>query len=436
MSLQPSRRPCSHPLYQVIYRFAGRDASTEYNEVHAPSLIRSTLPAKDHIGNLDASTVTEAWTRANSPPEAEPGSAPESAALPPLSSIINLDDFALAAERSLPAKAWAYISSGSNANITRDANSAVLQRILLRPRVLRPVGAVRTATALFGSPLALPLYISPMGAARTGGPGAELDLARAAAARGIGYCFATPASHPHGAIIDAFPAPAPGAPGALWFQLYMDRDRAKSAAALARVAAAPGKVRAVLLTVDLPVVSKREADERVRMAAVDVNANTGVAVGVPADGRGGGFARRTGAFIDPDLGWADVAWARRAAGGLPLLLKGVQTAEDARRALEAGVDGIVLSNHGGRAADTAAPAILTLLELHRCCPEVLAAMPVLVDGGFRRGSDVVKALCLGAAAVGIGRPFMYALGYGQEGVEHAIDGKFCPPLAGRGGRCR
>jgi len=213
----------------------------------------------------------------------------------------------------------------------------------------------------------------------------------------------------------------------------MDKDRAKSAAALRRAAASP-KVRAVLLTVDLPVVSKREADERVRMAAADVNANTGVAVSTqPA--RGFGFARQTGSFIDPDLSWADVAWVRRAltaaaaadADGraprppLPLLLKGVQTAEDARRACRAGVDGIVLSNHGGRAADTAPPAILTLLELHRCCPEVLGAVAVLVDGGFRRGSDVVKALSLGAAAVGIGRPFLYALGYGRDGVEHAID---------------
>lgn len=105
------------------------------------------------------------------------------------------------------------------------------------------------------------------------------------------------------------------------------------------------------------------------------------------------------------------------------MVKGIQRSADAILAMRYGCQGLVLSNHGGRAVDTAPPAILTLLELQKNCPEVFGAMEVLVDGGFRRGSDVVKAICLGASAVGLGRPFLYALGYGQEGIERAVQSK-------------
>jgi L-lactate dehydrogenase (cytochrome) len=127
-----------------------------------------------------------------------------------------------------------------------------------------------------------------------------------------------------------------------------------------------------------------------------------------------------GSFIDPTLSWDDLSWLR-AHTHLPILLKGVQCSADARKAMELGVHGIVLSNHGGRALDSAPPALLTLLELHKECPEVFGAMEVLIDGGIRRGSDILKAVCLGASGVGLGRPFMYAVGYGKDGVEHAVN---------------
>jgi L-lactate dehydrogenase (cytochrome) len=109
---------------------------------------------------------------------------------------------------------------------------------------------------------------------------------------------------------------------------------------------------------------------------------------------------------------------------LPILVKGIQRVEDARIAMQVGFDGIIVSNHGGRAADTAPPAILILLEIHRYCPEIFGKMKVLVDGGFRRGSDVVKAICLGASAVGLGRSFHYSINYGQQGVEHAVNSEY------------
>jgi L-lactate dehydrogenase (cytochrome) len=184
-----------------------------------------------------------------------------------------------------------------------------------------------------------------------------------------------------------------------------------------RQISANSKVKAVFVTVDLPVVSKREDDERVKPEnVVEKSVSSG------RDDKGAGLARRSGSFIDPALTWDDIPWIRQHTH-LPIVIKGIQRWEDAVTACKLGCEGIVVSNHGGRAADTAPPSIITLLELHRNCPEVFASMEVLIDGGFRRGSDVVKAICLGASAVGMGRPFLYAVNYGTAGVEHAISSK-------------
>ncbi len=182
-------------------------------------------------------------------------------------------------------------------------------------------------------------------------------------------------------------------------------------------------IAAIFVTVDAPVAGKREADERVR---ADETLSTPMSGSKASnDKRGGGLGRIMGSYIDASLSWDDLAWLRRHWGG-PIVLKGVQGAADAQRAMHEGLQGVMLSNHGGRSLDTSPPAILILLELQRCCPEVFELMEVYVDGGVRRGTDVLKALCLGATAVGIGRSFLYALNYGQDGVEHAIDREFLP----------
>lgn len=227
-------------------------------------------------------------------------------------------------------------------------------------------------------------------------------------------CIATPASYALSEILGETPTQA-------WYQVYINKERSKTEA-LVRQAEASGKVKALFVTADLPVMSKREDDERVKpegsqAALVKISQGSGR--------KSAGLAKATSSFIDPTFCWDDLMWLRGITA-LPILLKGVQRAEDARLALRAGFDGIVVSNHGGRAADTAPPAILILLEIHRYCPEVFGRLKVFVDGGFRRGSDVVKAICLGASAVGLGRPFAYALRYGQKGVEHAVDCEYSP----------
>ena len=136
------------------------------------------------------------------------------------------------------------------------------------------------------------------------------------------------------------------------------------------------------------------------------------------------MGRLMGSYVDKGLTWDDLPWIHKTSGGLPLVLKGIQNATDARHALNyhdndhGGVRALFLSNHGGRSLDTTQPAILTLLELHRTCPEVFDKFEIYVDGGITRGTDILKALCLGATAVGLGRPFLYSLCYGMEGVEH------------------
>ncbi|KID82907.1 mitochondrial cytochrome b2-like protein [Metarhizium guizhouense ARSEF 977] len=393
----------SHPGGpEIIHQYSGRDASVPYNEVHAPSLIKSSLDAKHHIGTLDAATVTESWTAANTPaPQAKAASSK-----PPLADIINMYDFEKAAHQSFTNKAWAYINGASNDSITRDINIETLKKIWFRPAVMKNVSRVTTRTSLFGCRLDAPFYVAPTGAVRTAGEEGELALARGAGPSGIIHCISTPASYPHDEILQATPEHA-------FFQLYVDKDRAKSAKLLRQISA-NDKVKAVFVTVDLPVVSKREDDERVKAEnVVEKQVSPG------QDQKGAGLARQSGSFIDPAVTWDDIPWIRKHTH-LPIVVKGIQRWQDARTALGLGCEGIVVSNHGGRAADTAQPSIITLLELHRNCPEVFGSMEVLVDGGFRRGSDIVKAICLGASAVGVGRPFLYAVNYGTAGVEHAV----------------
>lgn len=199
----------------------------------------------------------------------------------------------------------------------------------------------------------------------------------------------------------------------------MNRDREKSARLLKRISAIR-QVKAVFVTVDAAWPGKREADERLK---ADENITVPMSPSTAKnDKHGGGLGRVMAGYIDPGLTWEDLAWIRKHTH-LPLCLKGVMSADDAILAMEAGIDGILISNHGGRNLDTSPPSIVTLLECHRRCPEIFDKMEVFIDGGIRRGSDILKAICLGATAVGMGRSMLFAANYGQEGVEHLIDSR-------------
>ena len=220
--------------------------------------------------------------------------------------------------------------------------------------------------------------------------------------------------------MDELRATAPST--SFFFQLYVNRDRAKSAALLRQCSANPS-IKAIFVTVDASWPGKREADERVK---ADESLSVPMAPSqAKNDKKGGGLGRVMAGFIDPGLTWKDLNWVRQQTH-LPVCLKGVMSADDAILAMRAGLNGILLSNHGGRNLDTSPPSIITLLELHKRCPEIFDRTEIYVDSGIRRGTDILKAVCLGATAVGMGRSMLFAANYGQEGVEHLIDSKCTP----------
>ena len=360
------------------------------------------------MGELDISSVTQRDAEKKTV-TVTPSDGPLK---PELRDIISLNDFEAVALTSLSRKSWAFVSSGANDNLTRNDNVTYLQRVWLRPAIMRNVGTSNTRTNLFGCELEIPIYIAPVGAAKAVCEEGELALAGGAAKSGIIQCIATTSSYPLREILDTTPTQA-------FFQLYVNKDR-EASERLIRQATLSGKVKAIFVTADLPVMSKREADERTESTYKNADMIAINKRNAGTNAKTSGLAKSNSSFIDPTFNWQDLQWLRHVTS-LPILVKGIQRAEDARIAMELGFDGIVIGNHGGRAADTAPPAIVILLEVHRNCPEVFQRMKVLVDGGFRRGSDVLKALCLGASAVGFGRPFMYALSYGQEGLEHAVN---------------
>jgi 4-hydroxymandelate oxidase len=332
------------------------------------------------------------------------------------------------AREALAPAHYDYFAGGAGDEQTLAENAAAWRRVWIRPRVMVDVSAVDPSCTLLGRRLELPLLLAPMAAQRLLHPDGELAAARAAGGAGTVYCLSTRATADLAEV-------AAAATGPLWFQLYVDRDRERTERVLARVA--EHGFDAVLLTVDLPVGGRRERERR----HLDVPFPDGVALTSHLGGELGRSHAAVGGW-DAALTWDDVAWVRDASG-LPVIVKGVLCAEDADAALDAGVDAIVVSNHGGRQVDGCVPTAVAL-------PDVAAAVagrvPVLVDGGIRDGSDVLRALALGADAVLIGRPYAWGLASGGEaGVRRVLDAfaedlrralalTGCPTLAAIDGR--
>jgi 4-hydroxymandelate oxidase len=332
-----------------------------------------------------------------------------------LARVVSLADFEPLARLVMEPAAFDYVAGGAWDELTLAENVAAWRRRRLRPRVLVDVSRVDASTTMLGQPTSLPLAIAPMAAEGLAHPDAEVAVARAAANAGVPFILSTMSSRSMEEV-------AAGAPdGVRWFQLYTQVDPGRSRELVQRAEAA--RYSAIVVTVDLPVLGYRERDRRSGFDLVGPHGNfAGLeavathAGGIHATGLGDGFAQ-----IEEDiltgLAWDDLATIR-SWSSLPLLVKGVMTAEDGRLAAEQGVDGIVVSNHGARQLDRVA-APLDVLE------EVVAAVDgraeVWVDGGVRRGLDLAIARALGARGVLVGRPIFWALAAGgQAGVERAL----------------
>jgi len=347
---------------------------------------------------------------------------------------INIEDLRRRARRRLPRAVFDFVDGGANDETTLRANRAAFRRLTFRPRVLVDVSSRDQSTTVLGERLSTPLILGPTGLAGLTWPRGEIAAARAAAKRGALFVLST---HSTCSIEEV----AVAAHGPLWFQLYVGRDRQVTRSLVERARAAG--YRALCLTVDVPVLGQRERDlrngftipPRVTVGNVlDVLRHVGWLRGVlagprvtfrnflDAEGVTSTSALALGAYIqqlhDPSVNWDDLAWFRSLWPG-PLALKGIMNSEDARQALEHGVDAIVVSNHGGRQLDGLPAAIEVLPEI---ATAVGGRAEVIYDGGIRRGADVVKAIALGARACMIGRPFLYGLASGgQAGVERALE---------------
>jgi len=322
--------------------------------------------------------------------------------------LLNVWDYERAAAELLEPGPHAYFAGGAGDEWTLGENVAAFRRLALRPRVLRDVEEVSLATTVLDTELALPILVAPMAFQRLAHRDGEPAMARAAAAVGTVMCVSTVATATPREVADA----APGAPQ--WFQVYMFRDRELTRDFLAQ--ARDAGYRALLLTADTPYLGRRERDVRAGWA---VPADLDVPAMVAALGRMHELSvEEQFGFFSPSVSWRDVEWLSSETS-LPVLVKGVHTSEDALLAVEHGAAGIVVSNHGGRQLD-GVPATIDML------PEVADAVakrvPVLLDGGIRRGTDVVKALALGADAVLAGRAVLWGLAVdGEAGAQRVLE---------------
>ena len=322
-----------------------------------------------------------------------------------MSEPLNVDDFEAAARERLEPGPYAYYAGGAGDEHTLRANSAAFTRWELRPRVLVDVSEVSTETTVLGTRVELPLLVAPTAFHRLAHPEGELATARAAATAGTVMCLSTLSSVSPAELAVA----APGAPQ--WFQLYCSRDRGFTKELVGAVGEAG--FRALVVTVDVPIAGRRERDLRTEYALPD---------DLPAPNLPVVLARKDfhaalSAIVDSTLTWRDLEWLR-SISPLPLIVKGVLTAEDALLAAEHGAAGIVVSNHGGRQLDGVSAALDVLPEVAEAVGE---RVEVLVDGGIRRGTDVLKALALGARAALAGRAVLWGLAAGgEEGVVQVL----------------
>ncbi|KAJ5966599.1 hypothetical protein N7481_013313 [Penicillium waksmanii] len=422
----------SHPGgAKIILKLSGTDATEEYDPIHPPGILEEELKPEACLGTVDASTLAKEEPAAEA---SEPVQGP-----PPVETLLNLDEIEEVATKQVTQKAWAYYSSASDDKFSKQFNNRIYQSILLRPRVFVDCTRCELDTTVLGHKVGLPFFIAPAAMARLGHPAGEAGMAEACRSFGAMQIISNNASMtPEQIVKDAAPDQVFG------WQLYVQTDRKKSEAMLARI----NKLKAIkfiVLTLDAPVPGKREDDERNSLVGAAAPVSSGVKAAErtsddtpDVSGGSGGVGQQLFAGTDPSLRWHEtLPWLAQQTD-LPIVLKGLQTHEDAYIASlhTPQVRGIILSNHGGRALDTAPPAVHTLLEIRKYCPEVLDKLEVYVDGGIRRGTDIVKALCLGAKAVGLGRAALWGLAAGGvDGVRRTLqiladESKTCMRLLG------
>jgi 4-hydroxymandelate oxidase len=328
--------------------------------------------------------------------------------------FLNLEDYRQEAARRLSESAYDYYASGAHDQVTLGRNREAFDEISVYYKVLVDVSKRDLSTTILGREISMPVIVAPTAFHGLSHAGGEVTTARAAAKSGTIMTLSTLSNMPMEEVGAA-------ATSGLWFQLYFYKDRGATKALVERAEAAGAS--ALVLTVDAPYLGCREADVRNRfqlpphLNLVNLLATDEEMANLPVTD-GSGLAAYFASLIENALSWKDLEWLKSITE-LPLLIKGVVRADDAVRAVEHGADGIVVSNHGGRQLDTS-PA--TIEALPAVAKAVAGRLPILMDGGVRRGTDIVKALALGANAVLVGRPVLWGLAArGEDGVVEVLE---------------
>ncbi|KAF7339355.1 hypothetical protein MSAN_02149400 [Mycena sanguinolenta] len=399
---------------RIILKYAGRDATTAYEPIHPPDALEKNLPSSKHLGPLSSSAAQSVAHDQHNRKKTKDELRVEQALLqrPPLNRIMSLSDMEDVARKVLSHKAEAYYSSAADDHITVTENARAFSRFFFHPRVMRPVAKCDASTTILGFKASIPVFASGAALAKLGHPLGEANISRGAKTTGIIQMVSSNASMSYEEIIRAVPPSQP-----LFFQLYKHANDAEAEKRVREVERLGYK--AIFLTVDAVVPGNREKDVKSPWVVEDLERGYPKVYveGAEEEGDVWGTAGALIAHDDRDMTWEKtVPWLRRLTK-LPIAIKGIQCVEDAVLAAEAGVDAILLSNHGGRQLEYSLPPIEVLYRLRKQRPDVFDKLEVYIDGGVKRGTDVLKALCLGARAVGLGRPFLYAQSaYGEAGV--------------------
>jgi 4-hydroxymandelate oxidase len=326
---------------------------------------------------------------------------------------INLDEFEQAVKDKLPKMVYDYYAAGAHDEITLSENRNAYSRIMLKYRVLRDISSRSLETTILDQAVSMPIIIAPTAFHCLAHPDGELATVRAAGTAGVIMILSSLATTSIEDVVEASSGP-------VWFQLYVYKDRAATAALVDRAESAG--CTAIVLTVDAQIWGRRECDVRNRFQLPEglsvKNLQPAGKEQFPKEAADSGLAAYVTSLFDPALSWPDVEWLCSITT-LPVFIKGVVHSEDARKALDYGVAGVIVSNHGGRQLDTA-PATIDVLS--QIVEAVENRLDVFVDGGIRRGTDVIKALALGADAVAIGRPIIWGLAHnGEKGVQQVLE---------------
>ncbi|KAI5477940.1 L-mandelate dehydrogenase [Pseudohyphozyma bogoriensis] len=386
----------AHPGGQsVILKHAGSDVTWAiflHSPIHPPGTLENNLEAGvKKLGIVDPTTANRAL-------------------LPPVEQVRGIKQIEALAQTVLANRAQIYYRGGSDDEQSLRDSFASFQRCRFRPRVLVDVKEVDPRTTILGSPSTLPIYVAPAAHARLGHELGEINITRGAAKTGIVQGISANSSVSLDDICqEKKDLVGQGQPDVgLAYQIYINRDRPKTEALMKK--AIDGGCKGFFLTVDSPTLGNREDDFRVQELAGSMDDKPHNHPNTDVFG-----------YYDTSVNWKDFAWIKKHAQGLPVWIKGVVTAEDVALAREHGAAGVILSNHGGRQLDYSRSPLDSLMEINARDPTLARDLEIYLDGGVRRGTDVVKALCLGAKGVGLGRPFLYAqTAFGEQGVIRAV----------------